>query len=228
MRCDMNTTFGKNLRAFIEHKNIYQQDVADKVGVTLTTLNGWLNRGVQPRAKIVDELKSAYNLTDDDLFSESNGYYAKLHGLAPKRPEGALSFADTPRVTMPVVGKIHAGTPTAPEYVLKEIDVPAWVRDEHPHGYILQAEGDCMNKVFNEGCYLGVDPDMPPVSGKVAAVSVDGEPIIRRLYIGANSIVLSPESYNPVHKDIIITDPEEHEVVMEGTVFFYMSDRDRF
>ena len=224
----MNTTFGKNLRAFIESNGLMQQDVAEKIGISPISLNGWIMRGVQPKTRNIDELKKIYNLTDDDLFSESNGYYARLHGLAPKRPEGALPYADTPRVTMPVVGKVHAGNPTAPEYVLKEVDVPAWVRDDHPNGYILQAEGDCMDKVYPEGCFVAVDPDLPPSSGKVAAVRIDGQTLMRRLYIGASSIVLSPESHNTAHKDIIIADPEEHEVVMEGTVFFFMSNGDCF
>lgn len=87
---EVGTVFAKNFRAFLERENLRQYEVADKLGVTTTSINGWLNRGIQPRSNVISSIKDTFGLTDDDIFSEQNGLYAKIHGLT-EAPAGAIA-----------------------------------------------------------------------------------------------------------------------------------------
>lgn len=214
----MNTTFGKNLRAFIESNGMLQQDVADRVGVTPVALNNWLMKGVQPRKRIIDELKSAYDLTDDDLFSESNGYYAKAYGLtgttAPKTSE---SFA-------PVVGIAAAGAPNdAWEVTGEEHWVPPHILAMDEGGFFVRIHGDSMDKELHDGSYAFVVRQQvrPAKSGDIALVKVNGdEATVKRLKLVEGLVILEPESTNPEHRRIVIdtSDPDAPEVRILGMI----------
>lgn len=49
---------------------------------------------------------------------------------------------------------------------------------------------------------------------------------MRRMLRTANTIVLSPESWNPVHKDVIITADSEHTVEFWGKVVWFQSSKE--
>nr|WP_277926899.1 S24 family peptidase [Adlercreutzia sp. JBNU-10] len=83
-------------------------------------------------------------------------------------------------------------------------------------------EGDCMDKVYPEGCLILVDPDQEPRNGSIAAVSIDGANyVMRRLLKTPSTIVLAPESFNPEHEDIVITAASGKTVELAGTVVWY-------
>ena len=222
MGCDMNTAFGKNLRAFIESNDLRQQDVADAVGVTLTALSGWINRGVQPRSKNVTDLMRIYGLSEDDLNSVSNGYYAKAYGLSGKMAEPVAMTA-----TAPVLGRIAAGDPReALEMSGEEHSLPDALKAKYPDGFFLVVRGDSMNLVLPDGCYAFIIPeaDRPVKSGDIAAVKVNGdEATIKRVKMVDGVIILEPESSNPAHKRRVIDseDPDAPYVRMLGKVGWF-------
>lgn len=49
---------------------------------------------------------------------------------------------------------------------------------------------------------------------------------MRRMYKTANTLVLSPESWNPAHEDIIITVDSGHTVEFGGKVVWYQAARE--
>ena len=117
--------------------------------------------------------------------------------------------------------------PQEPEILEDEIELPHNVRTAHPNAYFLQVEGDCMDKVYPEGCYILVDPDREPCNGSIAAVVIDGrDAVMRRLLRTSSTIVLAPESTNPEHKDLVITANDEHTVELVGTVVWFQASRE--
>lgn len=81
-----------------------------------------------------------------------------------------------------------------------------------------------MSKVYPEGCYILIDPDREPQNGSIAVVSIDGEDyVMRRLYRGATTLVLSPESWDDGYEDIVITQDDERTVEFHGTVVWFQS-----
>lgn len=220
------SVFGKNLRAFRESRGITQQQIADVTDTTNVTVNKWENRGVQPRRKIVDDLLAYYSLDEDDLLSDVSGLYAQIHGLT-SAPAGAIAAKKPRRAYAPLLGRVHAGEAVEPDILDSEIPIPYEVWEHHQSGYFLQVEGTCMNKVYAEGCYVFIDPTMQPRDGSIAVSSIDGtDYIIRRLRMGATTLILSPESFDPQWEDIIITRESGKTVTYEGVVVWYQSDRE--
>ena len=94
-------------------------------------------------------------------------------------------------------------------------------------GYFLQVEGDCMDNVYPEGCYILIDPEQRPSNGSIAVVSIDGaDYVMRRLYRGANTLILSPDSHNAEYEDMVFAATTEHTVEFHGTVVWFQASKE--
>lgn len=214
--------FAKNVKALIKDRDTTQQKFAESIGVSITTVNGWLKRGVNPLPFNVDAICKEYGVTHDDMYGDTNGLYAKLHGLTDALA-GAYAAAEPKNAYGPLYGRVHAGDAGEPVLLDDRIPIPYEVWEHHKNGYFLEVEGTCMDLVYPEGCFVYIDRDMAPQNGSIAVVSINGADfIMRRLHRGASSLLLSPESHDPQWKDIVI-DGEETEVKMVGTVVWYQA-----
>ena len=223
-----DSPFSRNLRAIREHAGQTQEQFADIVGVNRQAVYTWERGKVgKPRQKsIIDRICETYKVTEQDLFGYADGFYAKLHGLT-SAPAGAISPTGSVPAFLPLRGRVHAGDPTDPENLDGTVELPASVAANHPHAYFLEVEGDCMDRVYPEGCYILVDPDRAPADGSIAAVSLDGtEYVMRRLHMGATSMMLSPESSNPEHADIVVQQGDGRTVSLVGTVVWYQAKKE--
>ena len=213
------TSFSKNIGAIRESTGLSQSAFAEKIGVIQGTVSLWERGDIRtPRQiEIIESIKEAFGVTEQDLFSDSEGFYAKLHGLvfSPKVEETAY---------LPLRGRVHAGNPQDEEE--REpvmIPLPQSIADVHKNGFFLLVEGDCMDKVYPEGCHVLIDPDINPLNGAVAAVLMDtGEYVMRRIYKGVSAVILSPDSHNAEHKDIVIDG--EHDLTLVGTVVWFQGE----
>lgn len=84
-----------------------------------------------------------------------------------------------------------------------------------------------MSKVYPEGCYIFVDRRMEPQNGSIAVVSIDGDDyVMRRLYRGANTMILSPDSWEDGYEDIVISEGDDHTVAFEGVVVWFQASKE--
>ena len=84
-----------------------------------------------------------------------------------------------------------------------------------------------MDNVYPEGCYILIDPEQRPSNGSIAVVSIDGaDYVMRRLYRGANTLILSPDSHNDEYVDMVFTTTTEHTVEFHGTVVWFQSSKE--
>lgn len=217
--------FSKNIRAIREQAGLTQQEFAERLGLQRQAVYTWERGTVEkPRQRaIIDKICEIFGVTEQDLFGFADGFYSKIHGL----PDAAIEAIPSATARLPLVGRIHAGKPQDPEILQSTVELPATVAANHPNGYFLKVEGDCMDKVYPEGCLILVDPDLMPSNGSIAAVSIDGSDfVMRRLHRGAASLMLSPESSNPEHRDIVIASDDGHTVELVGTVVWFQSSKE--
>lgn len=218
----MITAFGRNLRALLESRGIRQQDLADELGVTITTVNGWINRGIQPRASMIAEIMKRFDVSEDDLVSMSGGLYAKQAGVS-----GSMAEAAPMTATAPVLGRIAAGDPTEAIELSDEMhELPQRIKERFPGGFFLVVRGDSMDLVLPDGCYAFVAPDevLPVKSGDIAAVKVNGDDAtVKVVKMFENVIILEPRSSNPAHKRRVIdgSDPDAPDVRLLGKVVWF-------
>lgn len=212
----------ENIDALLTKYDIQQSTLAGIAGVTPATVSRWRGGTTNIRTENLDRICNHFGLTHDDILSTVAGLAAKEHGRYPL-PPGAIAPDPEPRPAYaPLLGRVHAGDAQEPDVLDESIPIPYEIHERHPRGYFLQVEGTCMSKVYPEGCYILIDPDRTPQNGSVAVVSIDGaDYVMRRMYRGASTLVLSPESWDEGYEDIVITSADERTVEFHGTVVWY-------
>ena len=201
----------ENIDALLVKYDINQDHLARIADVTPGAVTGW-RKGSTPRKDAVRNICDYFNLSEDDILSENYGLAAKEYGDFPgisnARPAVGMAMGLAPRL-----GKVHAGVLAQPDVCDEAtmVSIPQFLVDEDPDCFVVSSEGDCMDKVLSVGSDLVVSRKKQPRDNSIVMASVDGcDYIVRRLRMTANTMILSPESHNPDHEDIIIRRDSEH------------------
>lgn len=207
------------LRSIYDVKQSYLAKIAD---VDRSTVSRWFAGTSEPEKSNLQAIADYFNLKLDDLRSDSHGLAAKQKGTP--LPKGFLPIHPSKTVPIPVVDHVHAGIPTDPDEADYILEVPEIVikPNEVYVGYIV--DGDCMDEVYPEGCLIVIRLTSEIPNGAIGVFRIDGyQTVMRRVHRGANTMILSPESHNPNHKDIVITEDSGHTVEAVGIVIWFQA-----
>ena len=217
----------ENIDALLVKYDINQDHLARIADVTPGAVTGW-RKGSTPRKDAVRNICDYFNLSEDDILSENYGLAAKEYGDFPgisnARPAVGMARGLAPRL-----GKVHAGVLAQPDVCDEAtmVSIPQFLVDEDPDCFVVSSEGDCMDKVLSVGSDLVVSRKKQPRDNSIVMASVDGcDYIVRRLRMTANTMILSPESHNPDHEDIIIRRDSEHSLEIPGVITWYQAPRE--
>ena len=190
--------------------NMTQEEFGKLAGVSSMAVSQWENGRAVPRMGAVERISAALNISKSEI----------IDGFKTSRLVAAMDMR-----AVPLRGRVHAGKPVEPDTFDEETAlIPSFLLEEDPDTYALVSEGDCMNRVYPEGCLIAVSPNRQPQNGSVAVVTIDGgETVMRRMYKTQNTLVLSPDSYNPENVDIVITREDEHTVEFRGKVVWFQA-----
>ena len=211
----------ENIDALLVKFDINQDGLARIANVAPSAVSRW-RKGARPRMSAIKNICDELGLTEDDILSDVAGLAAKEHNRIMGLPEKAIMPPEPRKAYLPLLGKVHAGDAQEPQVLDERISLPYEVWERHRDGYFLQVEGQCMSKIYPEGSYILIDPAQRPVNGSIAVVSIDGaDYVMRKLYRGANVLVLSPDSFDDGYTDIVVDDPAAHTVEFVGTVVWF-------
>ena len=206
---------GANIKRLREQHGLTQEQLGKMVDVSRSTITQWERGWTTPRMGNVQLLAGALGVSTADIIADE------------LPPSNAIKPATAKPAYAPLLGRVHAGEAQEPDVLQDAIPVPYEIIKRHPQGYFLQVEGDCMDNVYPEGCYILIDPEQRPSNGSIAVVSIDGaDYVMRRLYRGANTLILSPDSHNAEHEDMVFTAADEHTVEFHGTVVWFQSSKE--
>jgi repressor LexA len=179
-----------------------QQRILDFISETVR------DRGYPPTVR---EIGEAVGLTS------SSSVHAQLANLErkgllhrdPTKPR-AIGLADRIEgVTVPLVGRIAAGTPVlATEHVEDHVVVPMGFAGEADH-FALRVSGDSMiGAGIFDGDIVIVRHEAPVKSGEIAVVLIGEEATVKRIFPRRDKVLLLPENddYEPI--EIRPSDPE--------------------
>ena len=178
-----------------------QEELAQRMGYRSKSSITKLEKGINdlPQSK-VEELAAALETTP-----------AYLLGLdTPCPPPG---FEPLPVMTqVPLIGSIACGTPiTAEQNIERYIGVPAaWRAD-----FALTCHGDSMVDAGihdKDVVYIRIQPEVE--NGEIAAVRIDGEATLKRVYYNPGTLTLMPA--NPAYAPMVYTGSQLEEVHIEG------------
>ncbi len=215
---------GKNIRSLREKFGLTQDQLAEALGVTRESVVRWESDKMAVRDRHIAKMMELYGIDPDDIKSESAGIFAQLRGDTPllknARPVSGMAMG-----LVPLRGRVHAGKPNDPdEFDGETALIPQFLVDADPDTYACLSEGDCMNKVYPEGCLIAVSPNREPQNGSVAVVTIDGrDAVMRRMYRTPRTLVLSPDSWNPEHEDIVVRAGDGHTVEFGGRVVWFQA-----
>lgn len=220
----------KNIKRLRDIFGITQKELAEIAGVTENAVSKWENGYAEPRMGALERIAACYGITKSCIIEENGmeNIDPITKKLKPFIPLNAIKLKEpTTPAYLPLRGRVHAGEAQEPDVLDENVPVPYEVYANHKDGYLLEVEGNCMDKVYPEGCYILIDPHAQPTNGSIAVVSIDGNDyVMRRLYRGANTMVLSPESHDPSYEDIIINESDDHTVSFQGTVVWFQATRE--
>ena len=206
---------GANIRRLREQRGLTQEQLGKMVDVSRSTITQWERGWTTPRMGNVQLLAGALGVSAADIIADE---LPPSNAIKPATPKPAYA---------PLLGRVHAGEAQEPDVLQDAVPVPYEIIKRHPQGYFLQVEGDCMDNVYPEGCYILIDPEQRPSNGSIAVVSIDGaDYVMRRLYRGANTLILSPDSHNADHEDMVFAATTEHTVEFHGTVVWFQSSKE--
>lgn len=201
---------GKKIRAHRDELGLTQAELADKLGLTYSSVSQWESGRATPRTPILRQLADLFNTTVADLMGED-------------ATETAIS--GTSRM-VPLLGFAHMGDPCDEGTLADEVEVPASIADAHPRGFMVHAQGGCMDNRFPCDALLLVDPDMEPVNGQpVLAETSDYGAVVRNYTRGRSTVMLTADSHSGEYDDIL-AGPGDEPVVCKGRVVWYMGERD--
>lgn len=144
-----------------ERKNLTQEEVAGRVGVTKATVSKWEKGDIE-------------NMKRDKIAKLSEVFeISPLELLGMDIPKNAIPVGDIVRI--PVLGYITCGEPIlADENVTEYREV---FNNDLPKGnlFFLQAKGDSMEPKIPDGSYVMLRKQPDVESGEIAAVIVNGD-----------------------------------------------------
>lgn len=201
---------GKKIRAHRDELGLTQAELADKLGLTYSSVSQWESGRATPRTPILRQLADLFDTTVAELMGED-------------ATEAAIS--GTSRM-VPLLGFAHMGEPCDEGSLADEVEVPASIADAHPRGFMVHAQGGCMDNRFPHDALLLVDPDMEPVNGQpVLAETSDYGAVVRNYTRGRSTVMLTADSHSGEYDDIL-AGPGDEPVVCKGRVVWYMGERD--
>lgn len=201
---------GKKIRAHRDELGLTQAELADKLGLTYSSVSQWESGRATPRTPILRQLADLFDTTVAELMGED-------------ATEAAIS--GTSRM-VPLLGFAHMGEPCDEGNLADEVEVPASIADAHPRGFMVHAQGGCMDNRFPHDALLLVDPDMEPVNGQpVLAETADYGAVVRNYTRGRSTVMLTADSHSGEYDDIL-AGPGDEPVVCKGRVVWYMGERD--
>lgn len=206
-------SIGKRIKEIRISKNITQDELALKIGTTKQTIYKYENEIVTniPSQKI-ELISNALNTTPDYLMGWSDKSTDDLYSIPGINP--------IPKTyKRPRLGTIACGEPIlAEENIETYDDIPDNIKCD----FTLVCKGDSMiNARINDGDIVYIKQQSQVDNGEIAAVLIDNEATLKRVYIYEDKVVLQPE--NTKYPPFVYTKEEMNNIRILGKTVGFTS-----
>lgn len=206
-------SIGKRIKEIRISKNITQVELALKIGTTKQTIYKYENEIVTniPSQKI-ELISNALNTTPDYLMGWSDKSTDDLYSIPGINP--------IPKTyKRPRLGTIACGEPIlAEENIETYDDIPDNIKCD----FTLVCKGDSMiNARINDGDIVYIKQQSQVDNGEIAAVLIDNEATLKRVYIYEDKVVLQPE--NTKYPPFVYTKEEMNNIRILGKAVGFTS-----
>lgn len=195
----------KNLRI---ERGITQEQLASLLKVSRSTIGMYETGSREPDFETLEAIADIFNVDMDYLIGRSSIERKETLGNT-SIPAGFQPLPATDRC--PRVGKIACGTPILAEENIETYDeVPSeWHAD-----FTLFCQGDSMEPKIKDGDVVAIHSQPNVENGEIAAVRIDNEATLKRVFVYADHIELRAE--NPTFPTIIRIGEDINTIHIEG------------
>lgn len=200
-------TTGERMKQRRKEIGLSAEKVAESLGVSPATIYRYEKGDIEKvPVDIFAELAKILQTTPAYLM----GWEEKPE---PKKPTIPPGFEPMPKMKkIPLIGSIACGEPiTAEQNIEKMVDVPEYIRCD----FSLTCHGDSMVDAGihdKDVVYIRIQPEVE--NGEIAAVRIDGEATLKRVYYNPGTLTLMPA--NPAYAPMVYTGSQLEEVHIEG------------
>ncbi len=180
-------------------------------GLSKGTLSKYENNKQEPMISTVGNLSAILGVSVDYLLNGEESDYIDIYAFDNISPVLTRRF--------PMLGKIACGEPI---YCDEEYETFVEASADINADFCLTARGDSMiNARIFDGDIVFIRAQPQVENGEIAAVIVNDEATLKRVYLKSDRIILRPE--NPLYDDIIFTDTDMNSVRILGKAVAFMS-----
>jgi repressor LexA len=183
---------GNNIKKYRKNRNLSLQALGEKVGVTKKTISRYENGEIKVDMSRLADIATAMNLDVSKLLDGTEKFLG-------------LGFEDIEQVRLPVVGKISCGNGNV---VYEEVEAYEVTPKEWLNGgeyFYLRAKGDSMTGArINDGDLLLIRRQQEVEDGEIAAVVIEDEAVLKRVYKQEGTLILQSENQN--YPPVVITE----------------------
>ena len=212
---EKNMQTGKRIQARREELGLNLGDIAQKVGVAVSTIQRYEKGKIEKiKLPVIEAIAKALAVDPAWLLGQTD-----CPTPAAQEPviDNLLPLPKTYRI--PLIGDIACGTPIlADEYIEAILEVPEHIRAD----FALRCHGDSMTGAhIHDGdiVYIRQQPDVD--NGCIAAVCIDNSATLKRVYKYPDRLVLSPD--NPMYEPFVYTGDELAQVRILGKAVGFTS-----
>lgn len=195
---EMSKNFSDILKELREEKGLNQQQLANSLEVTRQTISNYENNKRVPNKEMLEIIADFFNVDMNYLYGQSEiknkykDFFSKYDNIIPIK-KGSKKI--------PLLGTIAAGNPIlAEEHIDEYIDFDEKIQAD----FCLRVKGDSMiNANIKSGDIVFIKKQSDVDDGEIAAVLIDGEATLKRVYKIGGVVQLRAEnpSFPPITLD---------------------------
>ena len=200
---------GQRLKQLRDAKDFTQEDVGKMIGVTKATINRYETGEIDIKRTVAIKLAEVFNVSPAYIMGwEDNQNIYSFDNIRPIK-----------RKKFPLLGEIACGKPI---YCNEAYETYIEAAEDIQADFCLIAKGDSMiNARIFDGDIIFIKEQPIVQNGEIAAVVIEDEATLKKIYIKTDKIILCPE--NPVYDDIIYEKEDMNMVKILGKAVAFQS-----
>ena len=207
-------TIATRLQEALTLRGMKQSELSAVTGIGKSSISTYLTGAYEPKQRNIQKMANALNVTERWLMGEDVPMDPPLDLMTL---QNILPLPETR--TLPLLGRIACGEPVlAEENIEDTIAAPSEIHAD----FALRCHGDSMigaRIMDGDIVYIRQQPEVE--NGQIAAVLIDGEATLKRVYHYPNQLVLHAE--NPAYRDYIYQGNELEKVKILGLAVSFTS-----
>ena len=199
--------FDNRLKMLRLKKGLNMKQAAQQLGISYTSYVGYEKDEREPNSEILLQLANFYDCSTDYLIGRTDQLSSNDSNNENSLDMSKyLNIKPVKKIKLPMLGKIACGKPIFAE---EEHETFVEVDDSYGADFCLSAEGDSMiNAGIDSGDTVLIREAPIVDNGQIAAVIIDDEATLKRVYYykDKNKLVLQAE--NPKYEPLVFTNEE--------------------